>query len=65
MLELYRKNMRFFLKYHPLHQVNVLVHLCHITYVTTVNKCSDLVVTPAKYMILNYMNEHDIYATKT
>ena len=35
----------FFLKYHFLHQVNVLAHLlCHVTYVTAFNKWFNLVV---------------------
>ena len=32
----------FFLKYHLLHKENLIVYLlCHITYVTSFNKCSD------------------------
>ena len=43
----------FFLKYHLLHQVNVLAHLsCHVTYVTAFNKCFNLVVKPAKSITL-------------
>ena len=42
----------FFLKYHLLHQVNVLAHLlCHVTYVTAFNTCFNLVVKPAKSII--------------
>ena len=47
------KYIHFFLKYHLLHQVNVLAHLlCHVTYVTAFNKCFNLVVKPAKSIIL-------------
>ena len=43
----------FFLKYHLLHQVNVLSHLlCHVTYVTAFNKCFNLVFKPAKSIFL-------------
>ena len=47
-------------KYHPLHPVNVLTHLlCHVTYVTAFNKCSDLVVKPAISMIfLSYEQDN-------
>ena len=40
-----QENMRkcsFCMKYHLLHQDNFLAHLlCHVTYVTVFNKCSD------------------------
>ena len=46
------------MKSHPAHQVNVLVHLlCNVTYATAFNHGSDLVVTPAKSMILYYMTK--------
>ena len=48
----------FILKYHLLHQVNVLAHLlCHVTYVTTFNKCFNLVFKPANSIILNNMSK--------
>ena len=48
----------FFLKYHPLHQNNVLAYvLCHVTYVTVFIKCSDLDVNPAKSVILYNMSK--------
>ena len=41
-----------------LHQVNVLAHLlCHVTYVTAFNKCFNLVVKPAKSIILYDMSK--------
>ena len=54
-----RKIFILFLKYYLLHQVNALVHLlCHVTHVTTLNRCSDLLVTPAKiYNSLVYERE--------
>ena len=48
----------FFLKYHLLHQVNVLAHLlCHVTYVTAFNKCFNFVAKPAKSIILYNMSK--------
>ena len=48
----------FLLKYHPLHQVNVIAHLsCHVTYVTAFNKCSDLDVKLAKSIMIYYMSK--------
>ena len=44
-----------FYKYHLLHQDNVLAHLlCHVTYVTTFDKYSDLVFELADYYSLLY-----------
>ena len=60
----------FFLKYHLLHQVNVLAHLlCHVTYVTAFNTCFNLVIKPAKSiffirgMILKFWSWCDISVT--
>ena len=52
------KYIHFFLKHHFLHQVNVLAHLlCHVTYVTAFYKFFNLVVQPAKSIILNDMSK--------
>ena len=54
------KSVHFFLKYHPLHQINVLAHvLCHVTYVAAFNKCSKVehVVKPVKSMNRYYMSK--------
>ena len=52
------KYIHFILKYHLLHQVNVLAHLlCHVTYVTTFNKCFNSYVKPAKSIILYNMSK--------
>ena len=48
----------FFLKYHLSHQVNVRVHLlCHTAYVTAFNNGFNLIVKPAKSIILYYMSK--------
>ena len=57
------KNIHFFsLKYHPLHQVNVIANVvCNVTYVTAFNKCSDFVVKSAFYDSLSYEQDNSKY----
>ena len=52
------RKMLIFLKYHPLHQANVRADvLSYVTYVTAFKKSSDLVVKPAKSMVLYNMSK--------
>ena len=52
------KYIHFILKYHLLHQVNVLAHLLsHVTYVTAFNKFFNLAVKPGNSIILNNMSK--------
>ena len=51
------------MNYHLSHQVNVLAHLlCHVTYVTTFNKCFNLVVKTANSIILMIKQDNPKYA---
>ena len=52
------RNIFIYPEYHLLHQVNALAHLlCHVTYVTTFDKCFNLVVKRAQSIILYNMSK--------